>query len=504
MNITKLTSLFLILAIVLIFVSILFIYQIKSKDKYPGLRFVIISSILQFIAILAFFFAVQSTINILKFILFLIAYLALLSGYITFARALTLLLDKKLIKNFNVYAIILTIVIVTVGLIFRDNNIVFIIIISTTVLIYIIAILTIINYNYTLQQKLKLLPYTIINLIPLVYLIIAFTQNIIIQGRPFEVIASYEGDSILLKTIGIALSSNTVGIVSIINNINFSLINLEDESFNQLFNSVPNIVIVIDPKTNLIKYTNKAFTKQLGYSKKQVLDKFTLDDLIKDTNSIQDFTNNNTKDIYTIKTKDSLEYHVTINKTKVQFDHKLLSVLIINDISELYSKQNKLQKLAYYDELTGLPNRRVLFDKFHEKIKLENRFTVVIFDLDNFKKINDTYGHLIGDQFLIHTANILKPYIKDNDIASRFGGDEFILLISTKDEQDATLKVKELMHKFTIPFKINDLTIKIDASFGFSCFPIHGQSLTALIEKADNALYEAKKTNGTQSKRFSE
>src|SRR5690554_757704 len=305
MELSKLTSLYIILTIVLVFLIFLSVFQIKSKDKYPGLRFIIISSFLQIISILGFILGDISSNN-LRDVSFTIAYISLLAGYLTFGKALTLLLDKKLLKNYDLYGFLLSVVILIVGIIFSGNRTILLLLVTLTFLIFSIGIFIVINYNYTAQQKLKVLPYTIINAIPLLYLLINIIQKIFIQGLPLDSIVTYQGDSILLKAIGIVLSTNTVGILSIINNINFSFISLEDEAFNQLFDTVQNVVIIVDPKTNLIKYVNKAFAKKLGYSKKNTNDKYRLDELIVERKHLDDITPEKLQNVYKIKTKDKL------------------------------------------------------------------------------------------------------------------------------------------------------------------------------------------------------
>ncbi len=175
----------------------------------------------------------------------------------------------------------------------------------------------------------------------------------------------------------------------------------------------------------------------------------------------------------------------------------LVIVFIIIHFINIY--QERLEKIAHEDALTGLDNRR----KFNEDIKsmfeLYSRshissLTLIILDIDDFKKINDTLGHLVGDKVLVRFAEILKRSVRTSDFIARWGGEEFsLLLTNTSDEE-----VMAIAEKIRTAIKEDDVLNKLVGSSVTSSFGIgslsHNESIDALISKADSALYEAKQS----------
>lgn len=167
---------------------------------------------------------------------------------------------------------------------------------------------------------------------------------------------------------------------------------------------------------------------------------------------------------------------------------------------ELKEKEKTIQKLAYYDNLTGVANR-ALFYKFAEKIlskaKRNNSiFGLLLIDVDNFKEINDTYGHKIGDDVLIEVAKILTKCTRKSDIVSRFGGDEFLILLSEiRDYADCKIVTSRILNERNKTVKCNGIEINISLSIGISFYPKDGKNICDLMTKADEAMYINKKSN---------
>lgn len=164
---------------------------------------------------------------------------------------------------------------------------------------------------------------------------------------------------------------------------------------------------------------------------------------------------------------------------------------------DLQKNEEKLHYLAYYDVLTELPNRKMIFDKLDSLINEENcnkkTFALVFIDLDNFKKINDSLGHNAGDTLLKTVVNRLKSVIHPEDLLGRLGGDEFALIIQRQFEEDSLLQYLENIRETLInSFNIQDSKFVISASFGVSIFPQDGEDATELIKSADTAMYKAK------------
>lgn len=158
----------------------------------------------------------------------------------------------------------------------------------------------------------------------------------------------------------------------------------------------------------------------------------------------------------------------------------------------------ELEQLNQKDSLLGIYNRKYFYERIERKeINNENdKFAIVMIDIDNFKKINDTYGHQFGDKVLINTADIVKNGIDKNDIFARYGGEEFILYISDFTNEDVVYNkiesIRRTLEKSQVYF--NGESKYVTASFGVSFFPLNGTDLNELINKADDLLYKAKKT----------
>jgi len=180
-----------------------------------------------------------------------------------------------------------------------------------------------------------------------------------------------------------------------------------------------------------------------------------------------------------------------------------------DEISELGYKFNnmfhRLQKsdetavtLAYYDTLTGLPNRKKLLENVSDLLEKEkDNFAFFFIDLDNFKSINDNFGHRAGDKVLAEVAERLKNNTRPRDIVSRIGGDEFIVIIrDLKSSLSVTVIAEKLVKILSAAYIYNDNILYIGASVGISLFPEHGTDIDTLIKKANLAMYEAKNNGG--------
>ena len=170
---------------------------------------------------------------------------------------------------------------------------------------------------------------------------------------------------------------------------------------------------------------------------------------------------------------------------------------IHTDITDHKQQLMNLEKMALYDNLTRLPNR-VLFYDFTEKMmaatqRSANKIGILFLDLDNFKVINDTYGHHVGDNVLKHIAGKLKSLIRPMDVIARFGGDEFMLAInSIQSENGLGLIVQRLRAGISEPFILNEQEFKIDFSLGASIYPDNGDKLDTLLKIADKKMYDEK------------
>lgn len=175
---------------------------------------------------------------------------------------------------------------------------------------------------------------------------------------------------------------------------------------------------------------------------------------------------------------------------------------VVRDISSRKQAEDEIKYRAYYDSLTKLPNRQLLIDRLKQALitsRRRNNYNALLFlDLDRFKTINDSLGHSIGDLLLIETARRIKTCIREEDTASRFGGDEFVILIKNlgTEQEHASLLAKriaeDILGTFSRPFKLKDHELHITSSIGINLFPLHDESLEDIIKNADTAMYSAK------------
>jgi diguanylate cyclase (GGDEF)-like protein len=184
------------------------------------------------------------------------------------------------------------------------------------------------------------------------------------------------------------------------------------------------------------------------------------------------------------------------------------SVEIIRDISERIKNEQTIHDLAFLDPLTGLANRRLFEDRLEQVIaksrRYDKQFGLLSLDLDNFKEINDTFGHEAGDQVLIEAAERIRACCKrDLDTISRQGGDEFCIIFTDCGGKDNLAAVAEnLLEEFARPFQLTDTLVKVTTSIGISIFPDNGTEMKKLEVASDRAMYAAKRA-GRNTYRFS-
>jgi diguanylate cyclase (GGDEF)-like protein len=186
------------------------------------------------------------------------------------------------------------------------------------------------------------------------------------------------------------------------------------------------------------------------------------------------------------------------------------TVMIITDISELKRLQRKLERRAYYDELTQVFNRRAFFERCEEgyaRLKRDGSpFTVILFDVDHFKKVNDTYGHIAGDQVLIHVARICKSCLTDDMLFARYGGEEFVLALFGRTASEGQEFAERLRTRIASQrLEVDGTLIKVTSSFGVAEASGRAEeSLQQILRRADEALYEAKRGGRNQVRIYAE
>ena len=163
------------------------------------------------------------------------------------------------------------------------------------------------------------------------------------------------------------------------------------------------------------------------------------------------------------------------------------------DISEQKAVEDHLFRSAYYDELTGLPTRRVIEHRANSLLQHETQFALAFLDIDNFKHINDYYGHAIGDALLVEVAKRIGLDLRDSDMLSRISGDEFLLLLNPiRSEREVAEYIEYTLERLKAPFFIDGSEVFASTSIGVSLHPEHGRSYDVLRQNADIAMYRVK------------
>ena len=184
-------------------------------------------------------------------------------------------------------------------------------------------------------------------------------------------------------------------------------------------------------------------------------------------------------------------------------------VRVFSDISSLKDSQRQLEQLANYDSLTQLPNRNLFHDRLREALERAKRHrqhvAVLFIDLDNFKDVNDSLGHDVGDAVLKQVAGRIKGCLRASDAVCRLGGDEFTVMMEEANiPEDAAQVSERIVHAFAEPFLIAGHKIVTSVSIGISIYPLHGNDIDALLKNADLAMYQAKEVGKNGFRFFAE
>jgi diguanylate cyclase (GGDEF)-like protein len=179
------------------------------------------------------------------------------------------------------------------------------------------------------------------------------------------------------------------------------------------------------------------------------------------------------------------------------------------DITDSKQAEREIQQLAYFDSLTGLPNRTLLNDRLNQVLAQSKRegwnVGVLFLDIDRFKWINDTQGHATGDKLLQAVAERLRSRMRVSDTVARLGGDEFVIVLSAvKHEQDISHVTQDIMDALSAPFELGEQEIFVSASIGIAIFPMDGHDVGSLLRNADTAMYVAKESGRNNYKFFSQ
>ncbi len=271
--------------------------------------------------------------------------------------------------------------------------------------------------------------------------------------------------------------------------------------------------IIVTDNNKIILRVNHAFTEITGYTAKDVIGKTPkiLSSGLQDEDfyiAMWDAINHTEKwkgEIYNRRKNGEIyPQHLTITSVRDQSGTVANYVATLNDISVRKEAEEEIKQLAFYDFLTGLPNRRLLLDRLNQALassaRSKHNGALLFIDLDNFKILNDTLGHDFGDQLLIQASERLKSCIRECDAVSRIGGDEFVVLLEelSKDPIKSLTQTERIANKIQTvlgqPYQLKMHQYHSSSSIGVTIFDDHRQTMEELLKQADIAMYQAKKS----------
>lgn len=195
--------------------------------------------------------------------------------------------------------------------------------------------------------------------------------------------------------------------------------------------------------------------------------------------------------------RDGSAFPAEVSVSPMQTEEDLLIMSIIRDVTERKRAEETIHRLAYYDPLTGFPNRVLLQERLGEEIrsgrKEQKMVALLLLDLDRFKEINDTLGHHCGDLLLQEVGSRLRSALWTRDLVARLGGDEFAVLMPLAEANDAARVAEKVLKTLELPFVIDALPVVVEGSIGIAICPDHGETAEALIRRAEVAMYGAKR-----------
>ena len=299
--------------------------------------------------------------------------------------------------------------------------------------------------------------------------------------------------------------------------VRFSLhsnINLNARMMGKVLENATEGVMITDTEGKII-HINKAFSKVTGYS---------LDEVVGNHPNLL-YSGRQSGDFYRSmwlqlkeegawqgeiwnrrKNGEIYQEYLSITALKDEQDQTTHYVAIFSDITTEKENEERLYYLAHYDILTGLPNRMLFYDRLRQAISRAKRekhpVAVMFLDLDGFKEVNDNLGHNAGDMLLQQVADRLTSILRESDSISRFGGDEFTLVLPDLDREDNLPQIAEKIIEIVArPYQLGEHEARVTTSIGISIYPEDGVEADELITHADIAMYATKKS-GKNGYRF--
>lgn len=480
-------------------IALLRYFRLISKKHIKGLNSWISGFILSFIGLLIVTFGLNLKDQV-KILFTVLGYCIFITGSFLTTYSYSIIVSKIKYKYFIGATYVITLALMLLSSIILENDTLFTIV---TLAMYIITILVsvyILTKNNNELQKRQWFLQSAILVIVLVVLAIFLLDKILIRENELKIL--YNTKFSLIIALYVVNIVSSFGVINIfVSDALYGKYTIGG-MFERISEFTTTIDLIINYDDEVIKFANKFFYEKFNYTKEETLNLLSFRDLFTDLNMYKTI-------IFELEhTNEVLEYYVKLKRKEMKPIDTLIAikritvkgknfyVVSIQDITETVKSKNKYEKLSLYDELTMLPNRRRVKDVFNTNVKLNNNFVLLLLDVDNFKVINDTYGHLIGDEVLKIIAKRFNFFNKGNNIVSRYGGDEFVFLLNYESDVVLDSAIYRILSYFKEPFTIKGVTFKSTVSIGGAFYPKDGKTFGTLMDKADNALYKSKKIKG--------
>ena len=295
-----------------------------------------------------------------------------------------------------------------------------------------------------------------------------------------------------------------------------------DSRYKAIIDQTNDGIVIVDAESLRVQYCNPAFLARIGYSENESAD-LTLTDIFADAGSSPDTMLERLKDAdpkrsldLQLRCKGGTLVDIEVRCNPLEADGREGLAYVTHDVSvrrkaeqQLIDNQQRLDRMAHHDQLTGLPNRHHLTTFLPEAIadaRAANTMLGVVFlDLDRFKHINDTRGHETGDKLLQEVARRLRTCVRDSDVVIRMGGDEFVVVFrNVKSYDEVTLGANRIIESLNTPIVIDQHPLQTTGSVGVSLFPRDGADMGELLKHSDTAMYQAKDRGRNNVQMFSQ